>query len=150
MAEAEILLVEDNPDDLELALDAFRRTPQPARLTVARDGVEAIEALFGPGGGKPGGALRFVPRLVLLDLKLPRMDGLEVLQRIKFNAGSRPIPVVILTSSTQERDIAESYRLGANSYIVKPVDFGAFVQTVEALCTYWLIHNRSAGEMARV
>jgi two-component system response regulator len=147
MPEAEILLVEDNPDDVELALDAFRRTPQPARLQVARDGVEAIEALFGPGGGKPGSALRFVPRLVLLDLKLPRMDGLEVLQRIKFNATSRPIPVVILTSSSQERDIAESYRLGANSYIVKPVDFGAFLRSVEALCAYWLIHNRAAGQL---
>jgi CheY-like chemotaxis protein len=146
MLELEILLVEDNPDDLDLALDAFRRNGQSARLRVARDGIEAIEALFGPGGGGPPAAARFLPRLILLDLKLPRMDGLEVLRRIKSDARTRAIPVVILSSSSQERDIEASYRQGANGYIVKPVDFGSFVETVGAVCTYWLVHNRPAGE----
>jgi CheY-like chemotaxis protein len=146
MLDAEILLVEDNPDDLDLALDAFRRNRQSARLRVARDGVEAIEALFGPDGSGPRDGARFLPRLILLDLKLPRMDGLEVLRRIKSDARTRAIPVVILSSSSQERDIEECYRRGANSYIVKPVDFGSFLETVQALCAYWLIHNRPAAD----
>jgi two-component system response regulator len=139
MNAAEILLVEDGLDELYLALDAFRRNGQSARVRVARDGVEALEALFGPQGTGSD----FRPRLILLDLKLPRMDGFEVLQCIKSNPSTRLIPAVVLTSSDQERDIEEAYRLGANGYIVKPLDFGSFIEMVQVLCNYWLTHNRA-------
>jgi two-component system response regulator len=109
-------------------------------VRVARDGAGALEALFGPRGEGSD----FRPRLILLDLKLPGMDGFEVLQCIKSNPDTRLIPVVILSSSGHQRDIEEAYRLGANGYVVKPVDFGRFIETVQILCNYWLTHNRAA------
>jgi len=136
MHDADILLVEDNRDDLDLALDAFEK--HRSRVHVARDGVEAVEALFGENG-KP----RLRPRLILLDLKLPRLDGMEVLKRVKSDPQTRAIPVVVLTSSGQEGDLEACYRLGANSYIVKPVHFNQFVETAEAIGAYWLRHNRA-------
>jgi len=136
MQDADILLVEDNRDDLDLALDAFEK--HRSRVHVARDGVEAVEALFGENG-KP----RLRPRLILLDLKLPRLDGMEVLKRVKSDPQTRGIPVVVLTSSGQEGDLEACYRLGANSYIVKPVHFNQFVETAEAIGAYWLRHNRA-------
>jgi len=136
MQDADILLVEDNRDDLDLALDAFEK--HRSRVHVARDGVEAMEALFGENG-----KARLRPRLILLDLKLPRLDGMEVLKRVKSDPQTRAIPVVVLTSSGQEGDLEACYRLGANSYIVKPVHFNQFVETAEAIGAYWLRHNRA-------
>ncbi len=127
-----ILLVEDNPDDVALTERALRRNNISNQLQVAQDGVGAIECLF--GAEQP-------PCLVLLDLKLPRLSGLEVLQRIRADERTRLVPVVVLTSSREERDVVESYGLGANSYIRKPVDFGQFVAAVQQLGLYWLVLN---------
>ena len=134
-----ILLVEDNPDDEQLTLRAMRLSEVPNVIRVARDGVEAVEALHGSSAGHP------LPDLVLLDLKLPRMSGLEVLTRIRTNPATRTLPVVVLTSSDEERDIVESYNLGANSYIRKPVDFDEFVEVVHQLGVYWLKMNRTSA-----
>ncbi len=131
-----ILLVEDNADDEQLTLRAMRQSEIPNIIRVARDGAEAIECLFGPDAGK-------LPDLVLLDLKLPKISGLEVLQRIRSEDQSRGLPVVILTSSDEERDIVKSYNLGANSYIRKPVDFDEFIDAVRQLGLYWLLMNRT-------
>ncbi|HWP47854.1 MAG TPA: response regulator [Candidatus Limnocylindrales bacterium] len=136
----EILLIEDNPNDVRLALHAFKRNNLTNRIYVIRDGAEALEFLFctdryaqrNPRNG---------PNLILLDLKLPLIDGLEVLRRIKADPNTRTIPVVILTSSQEERDIVESYQLGVNSYIVKPVDFEQFVEAVRTLGLYWVLLN---------
>ncbi|HZH43501.1 MAG TPA: response regulator [Lysobacter sp.] len=128
-----ILLVEDNQDDEELTRIAFERASIGHPLEVARDGEEALAALQRPDG--------LLPALVLLDLKLPKIDGLEVLQRMRADPRTRLLPVVVLTSSRAQRDIAESYRLGANSYIRKPVDFDQFVATVQQLGRYWLALN---------
>jgi two-component system response regulator len=136
MHDADILLVEDNRDDLDLALDAFEK--HRSRVRVARDGVEALEVLFGENGRA---GLR--PRLILLDLKLPRLDGLEVLRRVKSDPRTQAIPVVVLSSSGQAGDLEACYRLGANSYIVKPVHFNQFVEAAEAIGAYWLQHNRA-------
>jgi two-component system, response regulator len=133
--EVEILLVEDNPNDAELTLRALQQHRLANRVLVARDGAEAIEFLFGEGL-KAG-----VPKVILLDLKLPKVDGLEVLRRLKAEERTRAVPVVVLTSSREEPDIATSYRLGANSYIVKPVDFEAFVRAVADVGLYWLLLN---------
>lgn len=133
--EVEILLVEDNPNDAELTLRALQQHRLANRVLVARDGAEAIEFLFGDGP-KAG-----VPRVILLDLKLPKVDGLEVLRRLKAEERTRAVPVVVLTSSREEPDIATAYRLGANSYIVKPVDFEAFVRAVADVGLYWLLLN---------
>ena len=134
----QVLLVEDGGDDVELAQEAFRRVKGAGPLEVARDGVEALEVLAGRNGAPP-----MRPRLVLLDLKLPRLDGLDVLRHVKGDPALRTIPVVMLTSSAEERDIAECYRLGANGYLVKPVEFARFLQLVEAVCAYWLHQNRA-------
>ena len=131
----EILLVEDSPADIELAVRALQKHNLANRLHIARDGAEALEFLFGDGGHQ-------VPKMVLLDLKLPRVDGLEVLRRIKNDPVTRRIPVVVMTSSREERDIVESYELGVNSYIVKPVDFEQFVRAVAELGLYWLVLNQ--------
>jgi two-component system response regulator len=131
-----ILLVEDNADDEQLTLRAMRQSEIPNIIRVARDGAEAIDCLFGPSAGK-------LPDLVLLDLKLPKISGLEVLQRIRSEDQSRGLPVVILTSSDEERDIVKSYNLGANSYIRKPVDFDEFIDAVRQLGLYWLLMNRT-------
>ena len=141
MNERRILLVEDDPDGVELTLRALEKSNPPSHITVARDGVEALEYLFGTG---PQAArdLDSLPQLILLDLKLPRMDGLEVLRRLRADTRTRHIPVVVLTSSTEESDLASSYALGANSYIRKPVDFREFVEAARHLGIYWLRLNQ--------
>jgi two-component system response regulator len=137
----EILLVEDTPEDLELALRALRKANLVNRVEVARDGVEAVEFIFGEGP-HAGRKIEDGPSVILLDLKLPRMDGLEVLRRIKSDPRTKSIPVVVLTSSKEQSDVVESYKLGANSYIVKPVNFDRFVAAVQELGLYWLLLNQ--------
>jgi CheY-like chemotaxis protein len=136
----EILLVEDNPNDVELTLRAFRRLNLSNRIRVARDGAEALDFIFHTGSH--AGRDDEAPRLILLDLKLPKVDGLEVLQRLKADPVTRPIPIVVLTSSADERDLVESYQLGVNSYIVKPVDIDQFFTAIQQVGVYWLILNR--------
>ncbi len=143
--ERPILLVEDNPDDEALALRAFSKNSVSNSLVVARDGVEAIHYLFGSGDGRDLPAL---PAVILLDLKLPRIDGLEVLRRIRADARTTLLPVVILTTSRERQDIHEAYRLGANSYIRKPVDFERFIQVVGQIGVYWLSLNETADGTA--
>ncbi len=140
-SECEILLVEDNPGDEELTLHALDEYRLANRVTVARDGAQALEMLLGPAES-PGGPPPVRPRVILLDLKLPKVDGIEVLRRIKADERTRSIPVVVLTSSREERDVVESYRLGVNSYIVKPVDFSQFVEAVRQVGLYWLLLNQ--------
>ncbi len=136
----EILLVEDNPADVELTLRALRKANLTNRIHVVRDGVEAMQFLFaeGPHAGR---RIEDAPKVILLDLKLPKVDGLEVLQRIKTDPRTKTIPVVVLTSSKEQKDVVESYRLGTNSYIVKPVNFERFVEAVQQLGLYWLLLN---------
>ncbi len=136
----EILLVEDNPSDLQLTLHALERNKLANRIHVVRDGVEALDFLFSTGSYAE--RMPRNPRVVLLDLKLPRIDGLEVLRRMKEEPRTRTIPVVVLTSSREERDIIESYQLGVNSYIVKPVDFEQFAESVRQLGLYWALLNQ--------
>lgn len=131
--EVEILLVEDNPSDAELTLRALKQRNLANRVHVCRDGAEAME-FFDAGAG-------LVPKVVLLDLKLPKVDGLEVLRRLKGDNRTKSIPIVILTSSREEPDIERAYELGANSYIVKPVDFEAFARAVSDVGLYWLLLN---------
>jgi CheY-like chemotaxis protein len=138
----EILLVEDNPHDLELTLRALRKANLTNRIQVARDGVEALEFIFGEGA-YANRKIEDAPRVILLDLKLPKVDGMEVLQRIKSDGRTRTIPVVMLTSSKEQRDVLESYKLGVNSYIVKPVNFERFVAAVQDLGMYWLLLNEA-------
>ena len=137
-----ILLVEDNPDDEALTLRAFRKSNVSNRVVVARDGVEALDYLFATGS-HAGRDPHDVPQLVLLDLKLPRIDGLEVLRRIRSDSRTRLLPVVILTSSREQQDLLDGYGLGANSYVQKPVDFAKFLQAVEQLKLYWLVLNET-------
>lgn len=134
---ADILLVEDNPNDLELALHALQKYKITNDIAVARDGEEALKYLFNGDGTR-----RARPHLILLDLKLPKVDGLEVLQRLKAHPETQSIPVVILTSSREERDIVKSYRLGVNSFIVKPVDFGQFTEAIRQIGMYWVVLNQ--------
>jgi CheY-like chemotaxis protein len=137
----ELLLVEDNPADLELALRALRQAKISNRIQVARDGVEALDFLFAEGAF----AARRIgdgPKLVLLDLKLPKIDGLAVLKRMKEDPRTKAIPVVVLTSSKEQSDLIESYALGVNSYIVKPVNFERFAEAVRQLGLYWLLLNQ--------
>jgi two-component system response regulator len=138
---AEILLVEDNPDDVELTLHAFRRNNLSNQVHVVKDGAEALEYLFCTGA-YPQRNIESVPRVILLDLKLPKVDGIEVLRRIKGDPRTRMIPVVVLTSSREDRDIVETYKLGVNSYIVKPVNFEQFTEAVRQLGLYWLLLNQ--------
>ena len=135
-----ILLVEDNPDDEALTLRALKKSNIMNEVVVAHDGVEALDYLFGTGP-HAGRDLSVMPQLVLLDLKLPRVDGLELLRRMRADERTRPLPVVVLTTSNEQRDIVESYRLGANSYIRKPVDFIEFTGAVQQLGLYWLLLN---------
>jgi two-component system, response regulator len=137
----DILLVEDNPEDLALALFALKKAPHPCSVQVLRDGEEALNYLFcrGPYSAAPTPPR---PRLILLDLKLPKLTGLEVLRELKKNASTRTIPVVIMTSSSQERDLLECYLEGANSYVQKPIDFGQFQLIINGLGSYWLTINQ--------
>jgi CheY-like chemotaxis protein len=135
-----ILLVEDNPDDVELTLRAFRKANVANRVEVARDGAEALDFLFGTGR-HAGRDTRDLPQVVLLDLKLPGMDGLEVLEGMRRHPRTRLTPVVILTSSREEQDRLRGYTLGANSYICKPVDMLQFIEAVRQLGLYWLVLN---------
>lgn len=139
--EIEVLLVEDNPRDAEMALRSFRKHHLANRVHWVKDGAEALEFMFREGdyaGRDPQHALK----LVLLDIKMPKVDGIEVLRRLKSDARTRATPVVIMTSSSEERDVVESYRLGANGYVVKPVQFEALVETVAQLGLYWMLINR--------
>jgi len=135
-----ILLVEDDPDDEVLTLRALEKSNILNEIVVARDGVEALDYLFGEGSYS-GRDTSVMPQLVLLDLKLPKMDGLEVLRRIRADKRTKLLPVVILTSSKEERDLIQGYNLGANSYIRKPVDFVQFRKAVQHLGLYWLVLN---------
>ncbi len=137
----EVLLVEDNPTDAELTLRALRGKGLRNEFVVARDGQEALDFLFAQGKYADAD-VRNGPNLVLLDLRLPKVDGIEVLEKIKSDERTKAIPVVVLTSSRQEPDIEKCYQLGANSYIVKPVDFDKFACCVSDLGLYWLLHNQ--------
>ena len=134
LQEVDILLVEDNPNDAEPTQRALRKSEIGARLIIARDGAEALEYLFSD---------RPKPKVIFLDLKLPKIDGIEVLRRLREDERTRGIPVIVLTSSQEERDISECYRLGVNSYVVKPVEFDKFYRAVGDLGTYWLVLNKS-------
>ena len=138
---AEVLLVEDNPDDLELALHAFKQQQFGHRIQVARDGEEALELLFAAADNQ-----RNLPRVVLLDRKLPKVDGLEVLRQLRSDPRTRRLPVVMLTSSASDRDVIESYDLGVNSYIVKPVGLKVYTETMRQLGLYWLSLNQPVLE----
>ena len=140
--EVEILLVEDNEADEELAIHALRANNLANRIHVAHDGEEALDYLFCRGNHNDRGFDK-PPRLVLLDLKLPKMDGLEVLRQIKNDPRTKAIPVVILTSSREERDMVDGYQLGVNSYIQKPVDFAQFREIIKQLGLYWLVVNQA-------
>ena len=142
--EVEILLVEDNPEDAEMTMRALRKRNLANHLHWVKDGEEALEYLFSTGR-YAGRDLRHPPRLVLLDIKMPKVDGIEVLRRLKADPATRKIPVVVMTSSNEERDVVESYRLGVNSYIVKPVQFEAFIETVAKIGLYWVLTNRAPG-----
>ncbi|ETA67730.1 response regulator with CheY-like receiver domain and winged-helix DNA-binding domain [Methanolobus tindarius DSM 2278] len=143
--EVEIVLVEDNPNDRELALRALKKNKIANNIVVLEDGEQAIDYLYGRGefGDRD---INVNPRLVLLDLKLPKMDGLDVLKVIKSDPDKKMIPVVMLTSSKEESDVVESYRLGVNSYIVKPVDFDNFVEAIRNIGFYWLLMNESPNK----
>lgn len=141
MGNGVILLVEDNPDDVDLTLRAFQRSHIRNDVVVARDGVEALDYLFSTGAhaNRPAGAM---PEVILLDLNLPKLHGLEVLRRLRADDRTRLLPVVVLTSSNEEQDIVRSYNLGANSYVRKPVDFSQFVDAARHLGLYWLVLNQ--------
>jgi len=138
-----ILLVEDNPDDEKLTLRAMRQSDIPNIIVVARDGAEALEYIFSNGSHR-------LPSLILLDLKLPKVSGLEVLEKLRSDPRTRTLPIVVLTSSDEERDIFQSYTLGANSYIRKPVDFDEFMDSVKQLGMYWLSINMAANRLTAV
>jgi len=140
MAQKTLLLVEDNPDDEALTLRALRKHNLANEIIVARDGQEALDYLFGEGDFT-GRDTRELPQVMLLDLKLPKLDGLQVLERMRANPPTRHVPVVVLTSSNEEQDMLRSYDLGANSYIRKPVDFEQFLEAARQLGLYWLVLN---------
>jgi len=145
MASSAILLVEDNPDDEALTLRAFRKNNFTNEVVVARDGPEALDYLFATGAYANRDAA-VLPQIIILDLKLPKIDGLEVLRRLRAAPQTKLLPVVILTSSNEERDRLEGYGLGANSYVRKPVDFAKFVDAVRQLGLYWLLLNERPPE----
>ncbi len=138
-----ILLVEDNPDDEALTLRALKKNNILNEVVVARDGVEALDYLFS-SGMYAGRDMSVMPQFILLDLKLPKIDGLEVLRRLRADDRTKLLPVIILTSSKEEQDLINGYSLGANSYIRKPVDFSQFTEAVRQLGLYWLVLNESA------
>jgi CheY-like chemotaxis protein len=137
-----ILLVEDNPDDVQLTLRALKKNKIMNDVVVVQDGVEALDYLFGTGK-YAGRDTKVLPQVVLLDLKMPRMDGHEVLQRIRKDERTKLLPIVVLTTSSEDRDRVESYKVGANSYIRKPVDFNQFAEAVQQLGLYWLVLNEA-------
>jgi CheY-like chemotaxis protein len=139
--QTEILLVEDSQDDLDMTLRALRRANMANHIQIARDGAEALEFVFCEGA-YAARKIENIPKLIMLDLKLPKIDGMEVLKRIKGDPRTKMIPVVVLTSSKEQNDVIESYGLGVNSYIVKPVDFESFAATVKNLGMYWLLLNQ--------
>jgi CheY-like chemotaxis protein len=138
--QADILLVEDNPTDAELTLRALKKNNLANQVVWVKDGAEALEFIFATGRYSERNVDNF-PRLILLDLRMPKVDGLEVLQKIKADERSRRIPVVVLTSSQEDRDIVESYKLGVNSYVSKPVEFDDFINAVSTLGFYWMLIN---------
>jgi two-component system response regulator len=142
--EVEILLVEDNPNDVELTLRALRKHNLANKVHVVKDGAEALEFIFATGAYAKRD-INHKPKVILLDLKLPKVDGLEVLRQVKSDERTKVIPIVVLTSSKEERDVVESYRLGVNSYITKPVDFDKFTNAVSELGFYWLLLNEPPG-----
>jgi two-component system response regulator len=144
-----ILLVEDNPDDEALTLRALQRNNITNQVVIAHDGVEAIDYLFGQGAYE-GRDPCDLPQIVLLDLKLPRMDGFEVLKKLRADPRTKLLPVVILTSSKEQQDLVQGYGLGANSYVRKPVDFDQFVQAVRQLGLYWLVLNEKPQSTSRI
>jgi two-component system, response regulator len=141
-SQIEILLAEDNSLDAELTLRALQKHHFANKVHWVKDGEEALDYLFatGPYAGREGG----LPNLILLDIKMPKVDGIDVLRRLRGDERTRLIPVVVMTSSTQDKDIIESYRLGVNSYVVKPVQFGAFAETVSTIGFYWVLTNKAA------
>ena len=141
LEDVEILLVEDNPNDVELTLRALQKQNLSNKVFVVKDGAEALDFMFATGSYSQR-QIDKRPKVILLDLKLPKVDGIEVLKRIKADARTNNIPVVMLTSSQEERDVIDSYKLGVNSYIVKPVDFSNFVHAVSELGVYWGILNK--------
>ncbi len=138
----EILLVEDNPADVEMTLRALKKHNLANRVHVVTDGAQALDYIF-PGGDPVNKNRKPIPKVIFLDLKLPKVDGLEVLRRLKADAVMKMIPVVVLTSSREEIDILESYKLGVNSYVVKPLDFEKFVEAVAELGMYWVLLNQA-------
>jgi CheY-like chemotaxis protein len=141
MSEKMILLVEDNPDDEELTKRALRQAKIANEIVVARDGSEAVDFVFGQGS-HAGRDVSWMPAVILLDLKLPKLSGLDVLQRLRADSRTKLIPVVVLTSSSEEEDMLKSYESGANSYVRKPVEFGAFASAVSQLGLYWVLLNQ--------
>jgi two-component system, response regulator len=148
MEKSIIMVVEDNQDDLDLTLRAFAKNNILNEIVIARDGVEALDYLFATGE-HAGRDLRIMPEVILLDLKMPRMGGIEVLRHIRSDASTKLLPVVVLTSSDEERDMIESYEHGVNSYIRKPVDFSQFVEAVRQLSLYWMVLNQSPRKYCR-
>jgi CheY-like chemotaxis protein len=142
--EVEILLIEDNPNDAELTMRSFKKNNITNNVLHLKDGAAALEFLFG-SGDFAGRNLNSKPKVILLDLKMPKVDGIEVLQKIKANENTKSIPVVVLTSSKEDPDIQRCYMLGANSYIVKPVDFDSFQKVVMQLGLYWMLLNQPPG-----
>jgi two-component system, response regulator len=142
MSEASILLVEDNPDDVELTLLAFEEGDIRNQIVVARDGEEAVDYIFGTGQ-YAGRDTDVLPAVILLDLKLPKINGLDVLKRVRSEPRTSCLPIVVLTSSKEDEDIIKSYSLGANAYVRKPVDYGEFVQAAKTLGLFWLLHNET-------
>jgi two-component system response regulator len=142
MLDRTILLVEDNPDDVALTLRAFEQHSVQCEVVVARDGLEALDYLFGMGA-HAGRDISRMPQLILLDLKMPRIDGMEVLRRVRADDRTCLLPVAILTTSREEQDLIDGYTFGANSYICKPVDFEQFVEAVRQLGLYWLVLNET-------
>lgn len=138
-----VLLVEDNPSDEKLTLRALTKGNLTNEVVVARDGQEALDYLFG-AGAHVGRDVTLLPTVVLLDLNLPRIEGLEVLRRIRADPRTKLLPVVVLTSSTQDEDLIKSYSLGANAYVRKPVDFNAFIDAAKVLGLFWVLHNETA------
>jgi two-component system response regulator len=145
--ETEILLIEDNPEDVEMTLRAFQKHHIANKIHVVRDGEEALECLFSTGRYAERSACHNT-RLILLDLKLPKVDGLEILQKCKTDPRTKHIPIVVLTSSREEQDLAKSYNYGVNSYVVKPVDFPQFTDAVRQLGLYWMLLNQVPAELS--